>query len=89
MRTTNGADSGAFARMTRGEAAYAGVSLTLDERMRDAARARMAVRTDVSGRSLRTRAGLAIVALGTRVGGRALDRTIADTLPSSGLPRQA
>jgi hypothetical protein len=74
-----------------GEAAYQGVSLLLDERMRAAADARRADDRTRPGayRSLRTRTGLALVALGTRIGGRALERPSADTLPSPTLARHA
>jgi hypothetical protein len=73
-----------------GEAAYAGVSMILDERLRAAELARRANEVgSAPARSLRTRTGLALVALGTRIGGRALERSAADALPSPALTRHA
>ncbi len=87
--TTKGRTSpDGFDRTICGEAAYAGVSLILDERLRTAELARRAHVAEGPARSLRMRTGLAIVALGTRIGGRALQRT-ADTLPSPALARHA
>jgi hypothetical protein len=84
-------DSGRTDRMTCGEAAYAGVTLMVEERLRTAALARRAEDRTGTGvrRSIRTRAGLAIVAFGTRVGGRALDRPRTEALPSPTLSRPA
>jgi hypothetical protein len=78
-----------FDRTICGEAVYAGVSLVLEERLRAAELARSAHDTAGPARSIRTRIGLAVVALGTRIGGRGLQRPAADTLPSPTLTRHA
>jgi hypothetical protein len=78
-----------FDRTICGEAVYAGVSLVLEERLRTAELARRAYDTPGPARSIRTRTGLAIVALGRRIGGRALERPAADTLSSPALTRHA
>jgi hypothetical protein len=89
--TTKGRTSpDGFDRTICGEAAYAGVSLILEERLRTAELARRAIDAESApARSLRTRTGLVLVALGTRIGGRALERTATEALPSPALTRHA
>ncbi len=88
MTTSGWSGPKAFDRVTCGEAAYGSVTLLLEERMHAASEARRA-EDRTRTRSLRARAGMAVVALGTRIGGRALERPVADTLPSPTLARQA